>query len=91
MGGEQAASVLVTIKEEQLKKQGKNLSDDERSNIQTTILKKYAHESSAYFSTSRLWDDGIIDPAETRNVVAMALATALNKPIDEPKIGVYRM
>ena len=91
MGGEQAANVLVTIKEEQLKKQGKSLTDEERMNIRNTILEKYAHESSAYYSTSRLWDDGIIDPAETRNIVAMALSISLNKPIDEPKMGVYRM
>lgn len=91
MGGEQAANVLVTIKNEQQKKAGKALTNEESEKIRNSILKKYEHESSAYYSTSRLWDDGIIDPAETRNIVAMALDISLNKPIGEPKTGVYRM
>lgn len=91
MGGEQAAGVLVILKEEQFKKEGKTLSEKDKEKIRDSILKKYEKESSAYYSTSRLWDDGIIDPAETRNIAAMALAISLNKPIDEPKTGVYRM
>jgi len=91
MGGEQAANVLITVKEDQLKAKGKSLSEDEREKIRKEILKKYEHEGSAYYSTSRLWDDGIIDPADTRLVLAMGLAASLNKPFPEPTNGVYRM
>lgn len=76
MGGEQAAGVLQSIKS---KTDGKSL------------IEQFHEESSAYYSTSRLWDDGIIDPAETRNVLALSISTALNKEIDEPKTGIYRM
>ncbi len=91
MGGEQAANVLITVKEGQLKAQGKELSDDEREKIKTTILEKYETEGSAYYSTSRLWDDGIIDPADTRKYLAMGIAAAMNKEIPEQKFGVFRM
>jgi acetyl-CoA carboxylase carboxyltransferase component len=91
MGGDQAANVLITVKEDQLKAKGKTLSDEEKEKIKTEILKKYEHEGSAFYSTSRLWDDGIIDPADTRVVLAMGLAASLNKPFPEPENGVYRM
>ena len=91
MGGDQAANVLITVKEDQLKAKGKTLSDEEKEKIKTEILKKYEDEGSAFYSTSRLWDDGIIDPADTRVVLAMGLAASLNKPFPEPENGVYRM
>ncbi|WP_321516082.1 carboxyl transferase domain-containing protein [Marinifilum fragile] len=91
MGGEQAAGVLVQVKEQQLKKQGKVFDDEERITLREKILKKYEEEGSAYFSTSRLWDDGIIDPADTRKVLAMGIAASLNKDFGEPDFGVFRM
>lgn len=88
MGGEQAAEVLVSVK-----KGHKNDSGDEQElhKLKKSILDKYAHESSAYYSTARLWDDGIIDPAATREVLGMALSASLNKKFAEPKTGIFRM
>ena len=91
MGGEQAAGVLVTVKEEQLKAKGLTLGDAERNEMRNSILKKYEEEGSAYFSTARLWDDGIIDPVDTRKVLAMGIAASLNKQWEETKYGIFRM
>lgn len=91
MGGEQAANVLITVKEEQLQAQGKILLDEDRLKILESTLKKYDEEGSAYYSTSRIWDDGIIDPADTRLILAMCLESSLNKPIPDPEFGVFRM
>ncbi|WP_317236189.1 carboxyl transferase domain-containing protein [Niabella hibiscisoli] len=91
MGGEQAAGVLVSVKEEQLKAQGKELADSDREALRTSILNKYEAEGSAYYSTARLWDDGIIDPADTRNIIAMGIATSMNRKWAETKYGVFRM
>jgi len=76
MGGEQASGVLKSI--------GSNGSDD-------SLLEQFNEESSAYYSSSRLWDDGIIDPADTRKVLAMAISVSLNRPFGEPGYGVFRM
>jgi len=91
MGGEQAATVLAVVKQEQLQKEGKELTNQEMNNLKEPVLKKYELESSAYFASSELWDDGIIDPADTRKVLAMAIETSLNKTIPEPRAGIYRM
>lgn len=91
MGGEQAASVLTTIKLKQMKAEGKQPDEEETEKIRNEILAQYEYESSAYYSTSRVWDDGIIDPAETRNVLALGISMALNKPMEEMKNGVFRM
>ncbi len=91
MGGEQAAGVLTTVKEEQLKLKGRPFPDNEREELRRTILHKYEEEGSAYFSTARLWDDGIIDPVETRKVIAIGIATASNKVWEETKYGIFRM
>lgn len=92
MGGEQAANVLLTVKQDQLGSQGKKMmSAKEAEEFKAPILEKYLQESSAYFSTSRLWDDGIIDPIDTRKVLAMGLAAAYNGPIPETRYGVFRM
>lgn len=91
MGGEQAASVLTTIKEDQLNKNGKKLSQKEKRSLQTEILKKYEEEGSAYYSTSRLWDDGIIDPVDTRTIIGMGISMSLNKKWDKPDFGIFRM
>lgn len=91
MGGEQAADVLSAIKKEQWQQNGKEPGSDEIEAIRKPILEKYEKEGSAYYSTSRLWDDGIIDPADTRRVLAMAISMSLNRKFDPPRSGVYRM
>ncbi|MBN2347234.1 MAG: acyl-CoA carboxylase subunit beta [Bacteroidales bacterium] len=91
MGGEQAANVLISIKEEQLKKSGKEINEEEKIQLRDSILKKYEEEGSAYYSTARLWDDGIVDPADFRKTIAMGISISLNKKFPEPRSGVYRM
>jgi acetyl-CoA carboxylase carboxyltransferase component len=91
MGGEQAASVLTTVKRDQLARQGKLFSVDEENAIRQPILEKYEREGSAYYSTARLWDDGIIDPLDTRTVLALGLSAAYNAAIAPTKFGVFRM
>jgi acetyl-CoA carboxylase carboxyltransferase component len=91
MGGEQAASVLVTVKRDQLARAGATLSDDEEAAIRTPILEKYEHEGSPYYSTARLWDDGVLDPAKTRDALALGISAAYNAPIPDAKFGVFRM
>jgi 3-methylcrotonyl-CoA carboxylase beta subunit len=91
MGGEQAASTLLTVKLQQLAGRGQALSAAEQKEFQAPILAKYEQEGSAYYSTARLWDDGILDPAETRDALGLALAAALCAPIPETKFGVFRM
>lgn len=91
MGGEQAANVLITVKEEQLAQSGKSLSEEEKEKIKQATLQKYNEEGSAYYSTSRIWDDGIIDPIDTRIVLGMCLEASLNKKFEDPKFGVFRM
>jgi 3-methylcrotonyl-CoA carboxylase beta subunit len=91
MGGEQAANVLLTVKLDQLAAKGQTMSEAEQAAFKQPILDKYAEESSAFYSTARLWDDGIIDPADTRTVLALALSAAYNAPIPDTKFGVFRM
>ncbi len=91
MGGEQASGVLIQVKEEQLAKRGQEMDPDDREKLRAEILQKYDMEGSAYFSTSRLWDDGIIDPADTRKIIAMGIAMSLNKPFPDTKYGIFRM
>jgi 3-methylcrotonyl-CoA carboxylase beta subunit len=91
MGAEQAAGVLVTVKRDQKKRAGEALSEAEEQAILQPILDKYEREGNAYYSTARLWDDGIIDPAKTRDVLGLALSAALNAPVEPMKPGVFRM
>jgi len=91
MGGEQAASVLATVKREQLARTGETLSAGDEQALRQPILDKYEQEGSPYYSTARLWDDGILDPAATRPALALALSAAYNAPLAEPKFGVFRM
>jgi acetyl-CoA carboxylase carboxyltransferase component len=91
MGGEQAAGVLSSVKREQLLREGKAFSPDDERAVRQPILDKYEHEGSPYFSTARVWDDGILDPAETRRALALGLSVALDAPIPEPRFGVFRM
>jgi 3-methylcrotonyl-CoA carboxylase beta subunit len=92
MGGEQAANVLTTVRQDGLKYQGKKeMSDKEVSEFQKPILDKYEKEGSAYYSSARLWDDGIIEPHKTRETLGLALAVTLNKEIEKTEFGVFRM
>jgi 3-methylcrotonyl-CoA carboxylase beta subunit len=91
MGGEQAAGVLTTVKRDQLAREGKEFSAEEERQIADPVLQKYETEGSPYYSTARLWDDGVIDPAETRNYLGLGLSTVYNAPIAPPRFGVFRM
>jgi 3-methylcrotonyl-CoA carboxylase beta subunit len=92
MGGEQAANVLLTIKQEQLAREGKPaMSQAEADEFKRPILEKYENEGNPYHSTARLWDDGVIDPADTRTVLGLALSVVLNSPVQEHSFGVFRM
>jgi acetyl-CoA carboxylase carboxyltransferase component len=91
MGGEQAAGVLTTVKRDQLAREGRQMSQEEEDAIRQPILDKYEREGSPYYSTARLWDDGILDPAETRNALGLGLSAAFNAPIPEARFGVFRM
>src|SRR5207248_2545275 len=90
MGGEQAAGVLTTVKREQLARAGKEFTAEEERAIAAPVLEKYETEGSPYYSTARLWDDGVIDPAETRVYLGLGLSIAYNAPIAEPRFGVFR-
>jgi acetyl-CoA carboxylase carboxyltransferase component len=91
MGGEQAANVLCQVKQEQMARRGEDMSPEAQESFRQPILDKYAIESSAYYSSARLWDDGVIDPRETRAVLGMALSAAFNRPIEDTKYGIFRM
>ena len=91
MGGEQAAGVLAQVKQEQSERAGKRLGDDEVAAIKQPILEQYERQGHPYYSSARLWDDGVIDPAQTREVLGLALSAALNAPIEPTRFGVFRM
>jgi 3-methylcrotonyl-CoA carboxylase beta subunit len=91
MGGEQAAGVLSQVKKDQLEAKGTKLSAAEIEKIEGPIRDQYEREGSPYFSTARLWDDGVIAPARTRDILALGLSTSLNAPIADTKFGVFRM
>ena len=92
MGGEQAANVLLAVKQEQLaRSQQPPLSEQQQADFKRPILEKYEREGSPYHSTARLWDDGILDPIETRRVIGLVLSASLNAPIKKTGYGVFRM
>ncbi len=91
MGGQQAASTLLTVRLDSLRARGGSMSEEEQEEFTEPIREKYEHEGSPYYSTARLWDDGVIDPADTRRVLALGIAASLNAPIEETKNGVFRM
>jgi 3-methylcrotonyl-CoA carboxylase beta subunit len=91
MGGEQAATVLALVKREGIERKGGSWSAEEEAAFRAPILEKYEREGHPLYSSARLWDDGIIDPARTREVLALSLAAALNAEIGETKVGVWRM
>jgi 3-methylcrotonyl-CoA carboxylase beta subunit len=91
MGGEQAAGVLVQVKREQAEKQGVALSAEQEEAIRRPIIEQFERQSHPYYASARIWDDGIIAPEETRQVLALALEASLNAPIEETRYGVFRM
>jgi acetyl-CoA carboxylase carboxyltransferase component len=91
MGGEQAANVLLTVKKRQLERKGIVMSKEEEDKFMAPILEKYEMESSPYFSTAHLWDDGVVDPLDTRTVLGLGISIALNAPIPDQKYGIFRM
>jgi len=91
MGGEQAAGVLVQVKREQTERTGGALSMEEEAAIKEPILEQYDRQGHPYYSSARLWDDGVIDPAQTREVLALAISASLNAPIEPTRFGVFRM
>jgi acetyl-CoA carboxylase carboxyltransferase component len=91
MGGQQAANVLLTVRLDNLAERGQTMTSEEQSAFKEPIIDKYEHEGSPYYSTARLWDDGIIDPVDTRRILALGISAALNAEIPESKFGVFRM
>jgi 3-methylcrotonyl-CoA carboxylase beta subunit len=91
MGGEQAANVLAQVRREALEKQGKKWSESDEAAFREPIVKQYARQADPYYASARLWDDGIIDPAETRRTLALGLAATLGAPVEETRFGVFRM
>jgi 3-methylcrotonyl-CoA carboxylase beta subunit len=91
MGPEQASSVLATVKREQIEKAGKTWTAEEEDAFKAPVREKLAAEAHPYFASARLWDDGVIDPAETRRVLGLAISASLNRPIEATKFGVFRM
>jgi len=91
MGGEQAAGVLAQVKRDQKDKLGEKWSEQEEADFKQPIIDTYEHQGHPYYASARLWDDGIIDPADTRQVLGLALSASLNKPIEDTKFGIFRM
>ena len=91
MGGEQAAQVLLQVKKDQFRGQGKSMTAEQQQEFMKPTLDKYAEEGNAYYSTARIWDDGIIDPVDTRMVLALGISAAMNAPPVETRFGVFRM
>lgn len=91
MGGEQAASVLATVRREGLEARGEKWSVEEEEKFKAPVRARYEEEGSPYFATARIWDDGIIAPSETRRVLSLALSATLNAPIPQTRFGVFRM
>jgi 3-methylcrotonyl-CoA carboxylase beta subunit len=91
MGGEQAATVLSIVKREGIERRGGSWSAEEEADFKRPILEKFEHEGQPLYSSARLWDDGIIDPAKTREVLALSLSAALNAEVAETRFGVFRM
>ena len=91
MGAQQAAQVLVTVKQQQRARDSAPLSDDERRRLTEATVRQFEQEGTPYFSSARLWDDGIIDPADTRQTLALGLSAAANAPVPATSYGVFRM
>lgn len=91
MGGEQAASVLSTVRRDGLERRGEKWSLEDEEAFKAPVRKQYEEQGHPYYASARIWDDGIIDPADSRRVLGLALSAALNAPIGETRFGVFRM
>jgi 3-methylcrotonyl-CoA carboxylase beta subunit len=91
MGGEQAAGVLSQVKRAQKEKSGEEWSAEDEAAFKQPIIDEYEAQAHAHYASARLWDDGVIDPADTRQVLALAISASLNKEIEETRYGVFRM
>ena len=91
MGGEQAVGVLATITQEQRRREGKPWTAEEEAALKKPIIDRFEAEGSPYFASARLWDDGVIDPADSRKVLGLSLSAALNAPAERTKFGIFRM
>jgi 3-methylcrotonyl-CoA carboxylase beta subunit len=91
MGGEQAAGVLATVKRDGMERAGQSWSAEEEAEFKRPTIEMFERQSHPLYASARLWDDGIIDPRKTRDVLALSLSAALNAPIRDTKFGVFRM
>lgn len=91
MGGNSAKVVLSILTEQNLKRQGKEWDKDDKEKFQQAITDKYETEGEPYYASARLWDDGVIDPRDTRKVLSLSLKASLNAPVEDTKFGVFRM
>jgi 3-methylcrotonyl-CoA carboxylase beta subunit len=91
MGGEQAASVLATVKRDGIEGRGGSWSAEEEADFKAPLRAQYDTQGHPYYASARLWDDGIIDPADTRRVLGLAMSASLNAPIPDTRFGVFRM
>jgi 3-methylcrotonyl-CoA carboxylase beta subunit len=91
MGGEQAASVLATVRRDGIESRGGSWSAEDEQAFKAPLLAQYEHQGHPYYASARLWDDGVIDPADTRRVLALAMSASLNMPIPDTKFGIFRM
>ena len=91
MGGEQAASVLATVKRDGIEAKKGQWSEDEEEKFKAPIREQYERQGHPYYATARLWDDGVIDPADTRRVLSLALSATRNAPVEDTRFGIFRM
>jgi 3-methylcrotonyl-CoA carboxylase beta subunit len=91
MGGEQAAGVLAQVRRAGMERKGESWSAEEEAEFKKPVIDKYEQQGHPYYASARLWDDGIIDPAQTREVVALSLSATLNRPAKPTRFGVFRM
>jgi 3-methylcrotonyl-CoA carboxylase beta subunit len=91
MGGEQAASVLAQVRRDNLQAQGKTWSGDEEEAFKAPVRAQYETQGHPYYASARLWDDGIVDPADTRRVLGLGISAALNAPLESTRFGIFRM
>jgi 3-methylcrotonyl-CoA carboxylase beta subunit len=91
MGGEQAAGVLATVKRDGMEARGEEWSSDEEDAFKKPIREMYEEQGHPYYASARLWDDGVIDPADTRRVLGLALSASMNAPAEPTTFGVFRM
>jgi len=91
MGGEQAAGVLAQVKQDQAERTGETWTKEEEAAFKKPILETYETQGHPYYASARLWDDGVIDPAQTRQVLGLAISASLNRPIEDTVFGVFRM